>query len=103
MSTSTIQKNRLAASNRQFGRCYYCNAEMLLDDQRSCSKRPVWSRCTAEHLIPRSEGGGNTRENIVAACFLCNKRRPLFKAASSPEEYREHVMRRMSRGKWRPR
>ncbi|WP_254782667.1 HNH endonuclease, partial [Lysobacter sp. yr284] len=32
-------------------------------------------RCTAEHLIARHEGGRNRRENIAAACWLCNQRR----------------------------
>lgn len=31
--------------------------------------------CTAEHLTPLSQGGSNTRSNIVAACAECNSGR----------------------------
>lgn len=30
---------------------------------------------TADHLIPQAFGGGNGRENIVAACRDCNEAR----------------------------
>ena len=30
---------------------------------------------TAEHLVPRSKGGRNTKDNIVAACLRCNQTR----------------------------
>ncbi|WP_408002845.1 HNH endonuclease [Pseudorhodobacter wandonensis] len=57
-------------------------------------------RCTAEHLHPRSEGGGNTAGNIVAACFYCNTRRHRRKCPLSPEAHREHVRQRMASGRW---
>lgn len=30
---------------------------------------------TLEHLVPKSQGGSNTRENIRGACFRCNQSR----------------------------
>ena len=31
--------------------------------------------CTTEHLVPRSQGGGDQLDNIVAACRYCNSHR----------------------------
>ncbi|MGT2505599.1 HNH endonuclease [Cupriavidus basilensis] len=56
-------------------------------------------KCTAEHLKARSDGGANSRCNIVAACETCNRRRHQRKAARSPAEHLGHVQRLMRRGK----
>lgn len=91
----------------QGGRCYYCGLLMwnealdhrLLTTCRS-SRQPNILRCTAEHLLPRSEGGANTDENIVAACLFCNNSRHRRKKALSPEAHRAHVQQRMAAGRW---
>ncbi|MCB5200028.1 HNH endonuclease [Loktanella sp. TSTF-M6] len=57
-------------------------------------------RCTAEHLRPRSEGGRNTEDNIVAACLFCNSNRHRAKIALTPIVYRQHVQERMASGRW---
>ncbi|MDH5274677.1 MAG: HNH endonuclease [Gammaproteobacteria bacterium] len=58
-------------------------------------------RCTAEHLRPKQDGGGDTFSNIAAACWLCNKRRHAQrKIAPTPETYRALVQRRVSRKRW---
>ena len=44
----------------QNGLCFYCGKHM---DQK---------KATADHIIPRSKGGKDIRENIVAACNDCN-------------------------------
>jgi DNA-directed RNA polymerase subunit RPC12/RpoP len=57
-------------------------------------------RCTAEHLLPRSDGGSDLPENIVAACAHCNHTRHKRKRPPDPKTYRADVMRRVARGGW---
>lgn len=42
------------------GNCCYCN------------KKVGYSNLVVEHILPISSGGGNTKENVVPACFACN-------------------------------
>ena len=74
-----IRKKKM---NAQGGRCYYCDLPMWDDatarvSHEHCKKTmPLKAlRCTAEHLHPRSEGGMNSTDNIVAACLYCNNQR----------------------------
>jgi hypothetical protein len=48
------------ALEKQEGRCFYCHAPLSEAD------------ATADHRQPKSKGGTDRRENIVAACFPCN-------------------------------
>jgi hypothetical protein len=58
----------------QFGRCYYCH-------------QPIDSgSATEDHKMPKSRGGQDIYENIVAACWPCNHQ----KGAMTAEEYREY-------------
>lgn len=91
----------------QGGRCYYCDLPMW--DQRLAvethpqteGKHPSKALlCTAEHLNPRSEGGGNGADNIVAACWFCNTTRHRRKRPQSPQQFKTHVMKRMRQGRW---
>ncbi|MCW2974560.1 MAG: hypothetical protein JWN72_2833 [Thermoleophilia bacterium] len=67
-SHSTRLRQRLVA--RQGGRCHYCDAPMTM---RSRFDSPVQATdATIEHLVPRALGGGNTPQNLVAACSRCN-------------------------------
>jgi 5-methylcytosine-specific restriction endonuclease McrA len=91
----------------QGGRCFYCDLPMwdeALDPCLPISCRstglPKILRCTAEHLHPRSEGGANTSDNIVAACWYCNNSRHRRKRPLSPEAHRAHVQQRMAAGRW---
>jgi len=60
-------------------------------------------RCTAEHLLPRQDGGKDVADNVVAACHLCNLRRHKRPTpAPSPDAYRVRVQQRMAKGTWRP-
>jgi hypothetical protein len=99
-----IRRTKMLA---QAGRCYYCGLPMWDDTLNECPPaacrrgrqlKPL--RCTAEHLLPRSEGGADTAENIVAACLYCNQTRHRAKRPRSPEHYRAHVRRRMAAGRW---
>ena len=76
---SSIYKHRLAAFTRQKGRCYYCDLPMWLPQSKEFAVKFKRSerysprlQCTAEHLKARQDGGTDSRENIVAACAICN-------------------------------
>lgn len=96
--TSQIQRSRKIAFDRQGGQCYYCGLRMWLDGP--CGPSPL--RCTAEHLMPRSEGGADGTLNIVAACLHCNRTRHKRKKPPDPERYKADVRRRVERGAWLP-
>ena len=49
--------------NRDKNRCMYCGGEF-----------PARA-LTLDHIIPRSRGGKNTWENLVACCMPCNKKK----------------------------
>lgn len=53
---------------RQNGRCAYCGERMV-----SPKKLNHPRRLTLDHIIPRSKGGGNAINNLVAACRACNE------------------------------
>lgn len=106
----SLSVQRLAAFNRQAGRCYYCKAVMWLDQPHKFAAKHSISlkeasrfQCTGEHLIARQDGGKNSHENIVAACRFCNQRRHKRKSALSANAFKVHVSRRTTRHKWHPR
>lgn len=51
----------------QAGRCYYCGREM--------------GPPTIDHVVPLSEGGRHSIDNIVLACHQCNSRKHVKDAA----------------------
>lgn len=104
-----IPKHRLAAHTHQQGRCYYCDLPMWLESPEELAVRYSLKpsalsglRCTAEHLTARQDGGGNTRENIVAACLTCNSRRHRSAKPLGPRKHRKKVRARLQVGKWHP-
>lgn len=50
--------------------CCWCQKVCLLDVD---PQHP--DRATVEHLVPRSKGGSNRRENLRVACYACNHKR----------------------------
>jgi 5-methylcytosine-specific restriction endonuclease McrA len=96
---SSLQRSRALAFTRQGGRCFYCGVAMWLGEPTGVPSL----RCTAEHLQPRSEGGSDRPDNIVAACAHCNHARHKRRQPPEPSAYRAEVMRRISRGRWHPR
>lgn len=65
-----VKLNRRNLFARDQNRCQYCG------------KRHPTSELSLDHVIPRSQGGGNTWENIVCACVRCNVR----KGGRTPEQ-----------------
>jgi len=102
-----LSKPRFNAFLNQSGRCYYCESPLWLDDKVGFAIRYSLSvsmaekfRCTAEHLVARCDGGDNNQSNIVAACIFCNRTRHRIKCPPSPPQFKEHVQRRLNKGKW---
>nr|WP_238553221.1 HNH endonuclease signature motif containing protein [Cupriavidus necator] len=57
-------------------------------------------QCTAEHVVARVDGGGDSQSNIVAACRYCNTKRHQRKAARDAVHYKQHVERLMGQRRW---
>lgn len=55
-SRSSSPETRRKVFERDGSRCRYCGKEAT----------------TLDHVIPRSQGGPNTRKNLVACCESCN-------------------------------
>lgn len=58
-----VKLNRRNLYARDSNRCQYCG------------KRFATSELSLDHVIPRSQGGGTTWENVVCACVRCNVRK----------------------------
>ena len=85
---------RRMASRRQGRRCYYCKRAMGSTPQL---------RCTAEHLVARSENGCDSIANIVAACKFCNAMRHRGYGHLLPDEYAVAVRTFVSIQQWHER
>lgn len=107
MSQKTLIRSRNAAYAAQAGRCFYCDHAMWQSHPEKFSLdhgiriASVWRfQCTAEHLVPRENGGGDRSDNIVAACAYCNSQRHRATPVRAPHAHREHVQRRSALGRW---
>lgn len=104
-----LQSLRRQAFVREGGRCYYCGVCMWLVSPAELPAAPRSAgaiaklQCTAEHLLPQSEGGSDTLANIAAACAHCNHTRHKRKLPPPPALYRKQVRRRVERGRWHAR
>lgn len=56
----------------QSGLCFYCRKPMRLVPPSSPDRIPP-DAATIDHVVPRSHGGSNNRENLVMACHACNQ------------------------------
>ncbi len=61
--TKVLPLNRRNLFLRDGGCCVYCG------------KAVSFSSYTIDHVVPKSQGGGSTWENLVAACSRCNNRK----------------------------
>ncbi|MDZ4700409.1 MAG: HNH endonuclease [Rhodothermales bacterium] len=69
-----IMLSRKNVLRRDGFRCQYCGSRDSL---------------TVDHVLPKSRGGGDSWENLVAACTPCNNR----KGSRTPEEARMELRR----------
>jgi 5-methylcytosine-specific restriction endonuclease McrA len=95
-----------AAAERD-GLCCYCDSPMWEADPIAFSianqvaAEFLWCfQCTTEHIVARTDGGRNGRENIAAACRLCNQRRHEAPSPLSFEEFRVFVQDEIRQGRW---
>lgn len=66
---------------------------ILARDQHTCQycmSEDSPAKLTLDHIMPRSRGGANSWENLIACCFPCNN----TKADRTPEEAGMPLMRR---------
>lgn len=102
-----IQTIRNHKAVRQHWRCIYCDQPMWLKDleafaarHRLSSEQASLLQVTAEHLLPRCEGGRNSYANIAAACLHCNRMRHQAPEVLSPEAYARYVRSQLQGGQW---
>ena len=107
MSKSAVFHSRLIAAKKQDHHCYYCGAPIWLDGLHIFASKYSLSlgqakllKCTAEHIIPRSQGGRNNVSNIVAACLYCNRTRHARPQAPDALTYKRLVQQRVAQGRW---
>jgi 5-methylcytosine-specific restriction endonuclease McrA len=55
---------------------------LLRRDGHACQYCGATDRLTMDHVVPKSRGGPDTWENLVAACVPCNNR----KGSRTPDE-----------------
>lgn len=88
MQESTALKLRglRGLSGAQNHRCCYCGFTMIFWFASDKGRQPPICRsekdfkramrarvCTREHFIPKSQGGKDHQDNIIAACAFCNE------------------------------
>ncbi len=68
---------------RPFHQRRLTRVEVFLRDGYTCQYCGRETReLTLDHVVPRSQGGGHSWENVVSACKLCNRR----KGGRTPEQ-----------------
>ncbi|MEZ4752721.1 MAG: HNH endonuclease [Bdellovibrionota bacterium] len=63
-----------------------------------CSKKLTSKSSTLDHVIPRSQSGNTSWENIVLACAPCNRR----KGGKTPEQAKMPLRKKPERPGWLP-
>ncbi|MBK7404026.1 MAG: HNH endonuclease [Phycisphaerales bacterium] len=81
-----VKLNRRNLFARDRNQCQYCGHHL-----------PT-SELTLDHVTPRTQGGGDTWENLVCACVPCNAR----KGGRTPDQARMQLIRRPSKPKRNP-
>lgn len=82
----TVKFNRRNIFARDNNQCQYCG------------KKYATSELSLDHVVPRSQGGANTWENIVCACVRCNVR----KGGRTPRQAHMTLIRKAEKPKRSP-
>lgn len=69
-SKMVVKFSRINILTRDRFRCQYCGRQLEM------------KQLNYDHVIPRSQGGRTTWDNVVASCYACNDR----KASRTPEQ-----------------
>lgn len=72
-SVSRAQQD--AVRRRAKGLCEYCHT----------AEQWQYVPFTVDHIVPISQGGGGTLDNLALACFHCNRRKADRRQAMDPE------------------
>jgi 5-methylcytosine-specific restriction endonuclease McrA len=97
---AVVRLNRPVA--RHTPRVNFSRANVLARDRSSCQycgQRFPSAELTYDHVIPRSQGGRTTWENIVMACVDCNR----AKANRTPAQAEMRLRQQPARPVWVPR
>ena len=86
MPKQTVKFNRRNIFARDHNQCQYCG------------KRFSTSDLSLDHVVPRSQGGGATWENIVCACLNCN----IKKGGRTPKQANIKLIRKPEKPKRSP-
>ncbi len=81
-----VKFNRRNIYARDSSRCQYCGKKFSTNE------------LSLDHVVPRSQGGRSTWENIVCCCIRCNVR----KGGRTPEQARMHLIARPVKPKRSP-
>ena len=81
-----VKFSRVNIYARDRYRCQYCGVSCGVDE------------LTYDHVVPRSKGGKTTWENIVSACYACNRK----KANRTPAEAGMKLLSVPKRPTWMP-
>jgi 5-methylcytosine-specific restriction endonuclease McrA len=82
----TVKFNRRNIFARDHNQCQYCG------------KKFPTTELSLDHVVPRSQGGLSTWENIVCACVACNVK----KGGRTPREAHLHLIRKPEKPKRSP-
>jgi len=79
---SRVQRNEQFLGRQQMRRtvlvCHYCGRKPLKiiswdeSSRMSHYARLASNQATADHMVPRSQGGDDSDSNMVVACYRCN-------------------------------
>lgn len=68
------------------------------DTCQYCGRRLPRSELNLDHVVPRSQGGLSTWDNVVCSCHGCNRR----KGGNTPQQAGIRLLRRPARPAWTP-
>jgi 5-methylcytosine-specific restriction endonuclease McrA len=86
MPKHTVKFNRRNIFARDNNLCQYCG------------KRFATSELSLDHVVPRSQGGQSTWDNVVCACVECNVR----KGGRTPKQAHMHLVKKPEKPKRSP-
>jgi 5-methylcytosine-specific restriction endonuclease McrA len=81
-----VRFSRLNIYSRDRDTCQYCGRTLPRTD------------LNLDHVVPRSQGGRTSWENVVCSCIVCNLR----KGGRTPEQAGMRLLRRPARPRWTP-
>ena len=86
MPRSRVRFSRLNIYARDHDTCQYCGRQLARSD------------LNLDHVLPRSQGGKTSWENVVCSCVTCN----LAKGGRTPEQAGLKLLHTPVRPKWTP-